>query len=68
MQPTAPPAVPVKTGDVSHILRGHYSTQPEISVPMFLASTSTTEATPLVNPVVELAAAPARDRPTDTQE
>ena len=68
LQPTVPPAVPVKTGDGSHIFRGHDSTRPEISAPMYVASTSTTEATLLVYPVIELAAAPARDRPKNIQE
>ena len=64
LKPTAPPAVPVETGDGSHIFRGRHSTQPEISAPMHVTTTSTTEATPLVYPVIELAAVPARDRPT----
>ena len=67
-QPTALPAVPVETGDGSHIFRGHHSTQPEISAPMHVTMTSTTEATPLVYPVIELAAVPARDRPANTHE
>ena len=68
MQPTASPAVKVKTGDGSHIFRGHDSTWPEISAPMYVASMLTTEATLLVYPVIELAAVPARDRPKNILE
>ena len=64
LQPTVLPAVPVETGDGSHIFRGCHSTQPEISAPMHVTMTLTTEATPLVYPVIELGAVPARDRPT----
>ena len=67
-QPTVLPAVPVETGDGSHIFRGHHSTQPEISAPMHVTMTSKTEAIPLVYPVIELAAVPARDRPANTHE
>ena len=68
LQPTVLPAVPVETGDGSHIFRGHHSTQPEISAPMHVTTMSTTEATPLVYPVIELAAVLARDRPANTHE
>ena len=68
LQPTVLPAVPVETGDGSHIFRGHHSTQPEISAPMHVTTTSTTEATPLVYPVIELAAVLARDRAANTHE
>ena len=64
LQPTVPPAVPDKSGDGSHIFRGHNSTQPETSAPI-IVTTSTSETRPLVYPVIELAASPATDKPAN---